>query len=771
MEILSPIKNIQNAKIAIKNGSDALYLASPSFGARVNASIAQDEIIDIVKLAKSHRVKTYITFNIVIFEDELDEFSKQLTALYNAGIDGIIIQDFSFISTIKKNFSELEIHCSTQMHIHNSNATQIIKDMGANRIVVPREMNFQRIKNLKKNTAIDIEAFVHGALCVCYSGQCYDSTLLDQKSANRGRCSQYCRMKQKIINKRTNKNIAKGEYPLNLKDLNNINILNKYKDAGINSIKIEGRLKNIDYVGHTAKAYYNKLNNIKDNISLDEVYNRTFTSGRINSQNGSELVNLNRPNNTGKYIGNIINIKKNTNSKLGYYKFICTVKTTYNLNTKDNIRFISDNFEYGQEIEQIEKIDKNIFNIYTKENIPNHSKVYITKNQTIINNYLNDIKSIDTKRKNIDINLSINNNSAHFSFNNKPFTLNLDIQVADKHPLTKAQVITILDKTKNTDFIINVSRFDLSDNLFIANKELKRLRDFIIKQFINEETHHHSYMNKNTIFNSFKDNTVQKSKQYYISCRTIKQLLFFQNNNQENLKILVEFQLVKQLIQENLTLFNTLNDNLNLFIILPRIIYDDEQQEIIDILPHFKNLCISEIGSLKYLDINNFNEIITNFTFNTTNSININYLNSLNIHKHMLSIELNKERINEIGNNNSIVNIYGRIPVMIMDYCPINLNKTDSCGSCTRCRSNNYFLEDNLKRKFPLVYEGNNRIGMYTENKLSLFNHLNEIPNIKNFFLNLTFESDYELKELLMSINDNNLKTNNNFKGCVKFFV
>ncbi len=374
MEILAPIKNIIAAKVAIQNGADALYLASPNFGARTNARIELTEIGEIIEYANRYQVKTFITFNTVIFDNEISEFFKQINAVYSLGASGVIVQDFALAQIIVDNFPDLEVHASTQMHIHNTDGVELMQDLGVNRVVVPREMKYSRIRKIKDDTNIDIECFVHGAICVSYSGQCYDSTLLDQKSANRGRCSQYCRMPQVIINTRNNTVVSKGKYPLNLKDMNNLENINEYITAGVDSLKIEGRLKNFDYVGQTTKAYrqhvdYYLGDGEKPELTHDDltkVYNRTFTTGRVDSKNGKEIVNLKKPNNTGCLIGKVIDVVENDDQKLGFYKYVIAIKSDEPLICQDNIRFLTDNFENGQVVEQIKDVNGDIITIYSK---------------------------------------------------------------------------------------------------------------------------------------------------------------------------------------------------------------------------------------------------------------------------------------------------------------------------------------------------------------------------------------------------------------------
>ncbi len=756
MEILAPIKNLNNAKIAIKNGADAMYLASPNFGARVNASLTLDEIKSIIKLANSHDVKTYITFNTVVFDDEVELFFEQISKIYLMGASGVILQDIAFCKIVKQNFQDLEVHASTQMHIHNTNGVEILLDQGVKRVVVPREMSFEMIKKIKQ-TKIEVEAFVHGALCVCYSGQCYDSTLLDQKSANRGRCSQYCRMQGDVTNIRNGKVLYNEVHPLNLKDLNSLDNLGIFNEVGADSLKIEGRLKGIDYVGLTTSRYKDAKSGKIVN-DLQRVYNREFTNGRISKVNGAELVNLNRSNNNGIKIGKIIGYEINKNKKLGFYKYILKLKLDSNIqiNTGDNLRFIYGNFEVGQLVEQLECPDKDVL-LYSNFKLQK-GDVYRTKEIGLINTYLHDIQDVKSKYEVIDVDIYFELNKVRYIINKQEYFITLDIFDAKNHPLDYQSVSKVLSKTKDTDYKINIGALEFDGNLFIRNKDLKKLRDDIIRNAKNKRELQDFVLNTG-------HGTVEKSNspaEYYFFLRDLKQVEYFQRVMPKDYKFKINLVINFKIANEvNVC---ELEEKFKVYLELPRIIYDYDNAKVCDMISNFNNLVISEIGSFKYKKLIT-GEIITNFTFNTTNKINQNFLNENGATSQILSIELNKNKIKNFNLNSSILNIYGKIPVMIMDYCPINLDKIDDCGECRRCRTGNYEIHDNFGRKFPLIYEGDGKIGLYTKKPISLFDEISNLDNINKFMIALVDEGVEEINSIIKSIKTNKNIINKSFKG------
>lgn len=756
MEVLSPTKNFKTAKIAVQNGADALYFASPSFGARTNASLKLEEIEEIIKYARLYQVKTYITFNTVIFDNEIEKFFKEINQIYQIGADGVILQDFALVEIIKDNFPELEAHASTQMHVHNTDGVNFVKSLGANRVVVPREMNFERIRQIKDDTNIDIECFIHGAICVSYSGQCYDSTLLDQKSANRGRCSQYCRMPQQIINTRNDSVVNSGNYPLNLKDMNNLENVDKYIEAGVDSLKIEGRLKNFDYVGLTTKAYKeavlyaeNKIDNrFLSADDLTKVYNRKFTTGRINKVNGEQLVNLDKPNNTGRLVGKVIDIEKNLDQDLGYYDYVITIDSDEPLIKQDNIRFINKKFEDGQVVEKIKSVNGSKIELYSKIKAPIASDVYRTQDATIIDEFTKQLDKYN-RREMIDVSLKVEDYQIFYKLADGEYVnSNIEMAKAQKQPVTKDKFLKKLLKTNDTPFTFNIQEFIYDEDLFIAMGQIGSLKTVIIDAITAKRLKTRNVVDVKLPEINLTQDTEAK---IYVEVRTKEQY--------DTVKASCDYEV----LIGDIKLIEEIEFDAEDRLVIPRINYNDEFAELDKIVEKYPKICVSEIGSLNRYH-NQGKDIISNFTLNVTNIYTLNKLKQLGVTNSLMSIELNYEKLKQVGFSNTVLNIYGRVPVMIMDYCPINHNKQDKCGSCRRCHKATYVLKDEYDRVFPLMYEGNARIGMYSKAPVCLMDKQEELSasGINKFHLRFTNENASQVVEVL-----NNTKTktviNDNF--------
>ena len=281
-ELLAPAGDLERLKIALLYGADAVYIGGSLYGLRANATnFSIDEIKQGVEFAHKLNKKVYVTVNIVLHNKEIKGLNKYLKELDSIGVDAIIVSDLTIIMEAKKN-TNLEIHLSTQASTLNIKSAQFYKDLGVKRIVLAREMTYEEIKEIRKNVDIDIECFIHGAMCASYSGRCVLSNFLTNRDANRGGCAQICRWDFKLLDE--NKKPIEGEKDFTFcsKDLSMINHISEMIDLGIKSFKIEGRMRSVYYIATVVKAYRTAIDNYYKNIFdvkeqekvLNEVANR-----------------------------------------------------------------------------------------------------------------------------------------------------------------------------------------------------------------------------------------------------------------------------------------------------------------------------------------------------------------------------------------------------------------------------------------------------------------------------------------------------------------
>ncbi|MDE5566590.1 MAG: U32 family peptidase, partial [Anaeroplasmataceae bacterium] len=277
-ELLAPAGSFEALVAAISNGADAIYLGMQQFGARAYASnFDETELAKAIHYAHLRNVKIYVTMNTIVFEDEMENMKKMIDFLYSSNVDGVIIQDLAVFQYVVQTYPDMEAHCSTQMGIDDLEGTLLFKKLGARRVVLARETPIEKVKEIKKIAQIPLEIFIHGALCVSYSGNCLMSGLIGYRSGNRGRCVGSCRKEYRLLDKTNQKSYDKC-YLLSMKDLNTIDHINELKT--IDSLKIEGRMKEPFYVANVVSRYREALDGTLTKESKDQLkktFHRTFT--------------------------------------------------------------------------------------------------------------------------------------------------------------------------------------------------------------------------------------------------------------------------------------------------------------------------------------------------------------------------------------------------------------------------------------------------------------------------------------------------------------
>ncbi len=258
IELLSPAKNTECGIAAVNHGADAVYIGASHFGARAAAGNSLEDIEALVKYAHQFRVKVYVALNTLLTDDQLEQAEKLIRDIYQTGADALIVQDMGIL---KLNLPPIPLHASTQTDNRSPEKIKFLEKSGFSRVVLARELNLDQIRTISSQTEAELEAFVHGALCVSYSGQCYISEAMCGRSANRGQCAQYCRLPYQLIDS-DGKVILKNKHLLSLKDLDQSDSLREMIDAGIHSFKIEGRLKDVEYVKNITAFYRKKLDAI-----------------------------------------------------------------------------------------------------------------------------------------------------------------------------------------------------------------------------------------------------------------------------------------------------------------------------------------------------------------------------------------------------------------------------------------------------------------------------------------------------------------------------
>ena len=498
MELLAPAGNKESLIAAINNGADAIYLSGKKFGARAYAlNFSLEEIKEAIKIGKIYGVKIYVTMNTLVKENEVEEFLDQVEFLYVNGVDAILMQDFGMICLCLKKFPNLEIHASTQAHNVSKEGIDFLYNLGVKRVVLPREMSLEEIKQI--NTPVEKEVFVHGALCVSYSGRCLMSQVLGGRSGNRGECAGCCRFPWKLF--KDNRLINEG-YLLSMKELNlseDILKLTSYVD----SLKIEGRMKSPSYVSFITN-YYRKILN-EENITktekenLQSLFYRGFTKGHLLASN--DLINKTSPNHIGLPIGKVLEV---TDDKI-------IILLNRELNQEDGIRFLESgkgmtvNYLYDMKGNLISKgnaMQKIILD--NKIGLTSLDTVSLTTNHKLMTTF-------DTITKKVPIKIKVT------AKKNRPFEIvfikdNIEVkeqgnivEQARNAAVTKERLILQVEKLGNTPFNSKNIEVEMDDDVFIPMTEINVIRRTLTERLIGK------------LRMNFKDSITNRVKLDYIN--------------------------------------------------------------------------------------------------------------------------------------------------------------------------------------------------------------------------------------------------------------
>ena len=606
MEILSPCGSMDSFYAAIEGGCDAVYLAGKMFGARSFANnFTNEELVYVINYAHLYGVKVYITCNILVLEREVSKFLEFISFLHQNNVDAVIMQDLGMIDLVHKKFPNLEIHASTQMHIHNLDGALIAKKLGIKRIVLARETPLEEIIKIKKYSGLEVEVFVHGALCVSYSGNCLFARSIGPRSGNRGTCTG-CRLPYKVLDEKYNV-LNQGDYPLSMKDLETIYNLDKLIDAGIDSFKIEGRMKSPSYVYLATKLYKDTLTNylkaktlkvdLKTLHDLKTCFTRNTTNGFIfNETNNIDDMSSNH---LGVLIGKVILEKNN----------YVSIKLFDKVSIHDGLR-IKDEYEYGLTLNEFRVNNKQVYEAYKNDiitfkvnkKINVDSLVYKTLSYEIDNNILKIIKERIRKipikmtcnislNKEIELIISDNYNTIKV-YGEKP-------SLATKKELTISLVSDKLKKINDTIYKIDNIEINLDKSLFLPISSLNNLR----REGINK-------LNEARLL-KYKKEIVEGT--YEISLIDYKKEREFSYLKDDN------YSYLSKTIKR-----------------IPRVVFDYNKYK--------DNLyLVGELGAL-----NKFKSFITDYSFNVFNSYTVALLNSLGALRITLSLELSKKDIEDL---------------------------------------------------------------------------------------------------------------------------
>ena len=751
-ELLSPVGDFECLKAAVQNGANAVYLGASSFSARAKATnFAGDELKEAIKYAKLRNVSVHLALNTLIKNEEFDEAVKLAVNAYNFGVDAIIIQDLGLANFLRKHYPEIPLHGSTQMTVHNLDGVKQLEKLGFSRVVLSRELSIEEIRYIRENTNIELEVFIHGALCISYSGQCLLSSMIGGRSGNRGLCAQPCRLPYELIEEKNDKAISldKG-YLMSPRDNFGIEYLPELIKMGIDSFKIEGRMKTPTYVGVVTKHYRKYIDLILNNIELEnsvlkemirknldiqnpetsltdkeeitQVFNRGgFSTGHFKPTPNKELIFKEKPNNMGIYVGTITHINENK----GHLK----LKLENTLSVGDRISINNESYTISElmidnkNFETLEK-GKLVKIGRMKGKISVGNKIYRIEtaklNKTISPTFKED-KNFRKVKLNGEIILKENTPISFKVWSDEKFYKGLESNIvleaipstALNRPIEKEKIIEQLSKTGNTEFEFKNINVILDDNLFVQMGILNDLRRTALEklEILVLEKHTHQLKSTTISLPSVSESNFNALTSNYKPISLLLNIInpdFAYNALSDIDKLYIPLNYFINTKFENT--LNTLTSLFNTYIYMPHIIKDKKENAINfeKILSKFniKGFVISHISQLE--SVSKFNlDLIANFNLNTYSNISAQNLANLNFSCFTSSVELEKEEINTINQNANLgqeVIVYGKIPVMTNGYC--YLGKSNKCyKDCNKTCLNDslFYLKDRMDFKFRIV--------------------------------------------------------------------
>ncbi len=764
-ELLAPAGSYDVLVIAVNAGADAVYIAGQQYGARAFAkNFTLEEIEKAVEYAHLNGVKVHVTVNTLVNNFEIADVMNYLFKLYQIGVDAVIVQDFGICWLLKTLIPGLEVHGSTQMALSNYSCIKWAAKNNIKRVVLPREINVEKIakthEQLKKdNIDMELEVFGHGALCYCVSGNCYMSSYNSGRSGNRGACAQPCRREYRL--KYRGYNIGNG-YLLSTHDLATYNNLEAISNAGVTSLKLEGRMKSGDYIGTIVNSYRNLLDGNTGDYAknLHLVFNRKFTNGYIMGDKPGEVMGRGSSGHEGLYIGDIV--------KKDGTEVTIEIKNKNNyitLEKGDGIAFKYNGKIKGIYLEDIVKQDENEIVINTTRLVKEGTEVFISFSKSIHENLKKFKKEVI--KNHIPLSLTLSWNEDLTGFVNVEYYLDDELinfrhkavgkfQKARNKPITKEKIEKQLSKTGGTPFYIDEVKFhNMPDNLFIPISELNQIRREVLLQAQELLLNHYTPTKKSVKATRKKLNKFYEDYDEYNNTtkkKTPKISLFIDNLDQ--LKAVSGFDLKRVYFDGNCLYNNPKDYYENIPKLLEEATLMAADAEIVWVLSSFisqkeavkcneivkelesKGIIISVMGDFPGMSEIFDCPIYGNHNLNVWNSFTVKDLKEAGFNGLILSSELSGGEIKQLISKNNTENIdlemivNGNLEVIVSKDDFSNLN--EGKDFIIHNNADYAILEDKKRKKFKykVLFDYNKQSHIINKDCLCLIEEINEIKQL-----------------------------------------
>ena len=761
-ELLAPAGSMEALKAAVANGADAVYLGMKRFGARAySANFDEQEVEEAVAYAHLRGVRVYVTVNTIAFENELPEIYQQLHFLNGIGVDGVIAQDLAVLTYVADHFEDMEAHCSTQMGIDDLEGALLAKELGAKRVVVSREVPVDEVKRIRREADLPVEIFVHGALCVSYSGNCIMSGMTGNRSGNRGRCIGSCRKLYDIFEldavvagavdagsggagaaAESAGGVSEGapegkligrNYILSTKDLNTIDHVDELE--GIDSLKIEGRMKEPIYVANVISRYRMALDgraSREDKVKLNRTFNRTYTCGYLFGEDRGSITNVEKPNHHGYRIGEIVGVRK------GLYE----IALTDALRQNDLIRIrhkaedvnlaASKIYDAGGRLINGAQAGETCF-IRLKERLSVGDPVYKSKDIA----YEKELESqLSGEFRRFPLNMAVYAHpGAPLVVNAEAFGLEYTyegdemLSEALKQPTTKDAVEKQLARLNDTIFALGEVEYE-DCGAFVPAKMLNAARKDIVERMYelrlaSKQRREKSAPGAQPLGSpvaflpkpAYLTAAVATQEQYDACKEAGIETVYFQN-----------------VVPRNGANYRAIDERLA------------EGEEVL----------VGGMGGVRYF--RGKRPFVADYSNTVVNAKSCRILHRLGAKRVTLSYEINEWQLRDLlasyreandGSPALEMIVYGHAPLLVTKHCPLK-----AMGRCGSCRSKRYEIRDEFG-SFPILAHENCDTTVLNGKVLNLLDEMPQWasapdkPGIEAFRLNFTTESAYEVREVI----------------------
>lgn len=748
IELLAPAGSMEALKTGIASGADAIYLAGKMFGARAYAdNFSHEELKEAVEYAHMRNVKINVTVNTLVDQSEIASLKDYLEYLDQIGVDAILVQDLGVAYLAKEVVPDMPLHASTQMTVNNLAGVKALEELGFTRVVLAREVSMEDIRHICANTDLEIEIFAHGAICVCYSGQCLMSSMIGGRSGNRGRCAQPCRLPYTLENEDGATVLEDaGDFLLSPKDMNTLELIPELIEAGVASLKLEGRMKKPEYVAIVVNTYRQKINSVyygkkvwKDlGKNLQEIFNREFTTAYLEKNNGRYMMASLKPNNRGLLLGEVINYRKKTHrAEINLYQDLNAGDILICGNKQEEITV---NVEEDVELRGKKSIKTELF---IEKPVKNGAKIYRVYNAKL----MEDIKGFVQKpeeygRFPIEFKVYARENELFAlagTDGDSAAVVTADFKVvkALKRPADREYIEKQLNRLGNTIYYLEEVTLETDEGIMIPASVINEARRQVTDELMAKR------------LKGYRRKSVKKIMPGAVSAQKLPEMTELVVAVDDEAKLQQVIEAGADVILYGGDTYNhrpiglkelarvtsyCISQGVKIYLGTPRIMRDSETEAFSKGLKDIANLEINGIyahslAQMYLIKKYTLFDVWADYSFNTWNEPCLEFLNAYGVKGATLSPELTFARDKSLAKTNILpveCLVHGQTELMVSEYCVLGsfLGGLDK-GRCTMpCVKDKFYLRDRKQELMPVRTDANCHMHILNSKTLNMLSYI-----------------------------------------------